>query len=81
MDELRDQIETWHRFLSARGAEVFSPRGNLMVGFAYGYACAMVEAGMQEPAREKLRWMIRESEKFIHHSEYPVTAAVAVPGR
>ncbi len=68
---LRDQLDVWSRFLSARVREGGSDTFHIAIGHAVGYAEAMLEAGCEDGAREKLMWMINESKKFEDHPDHP----------
>ncbi|MEU9214484.1 hypothetical protein AB0D27_43125 [Streptomyces sp. NPDC048415] len=67
---LKDELDQWFGFLSDRQAES-TPPANIMIGYAYGYAEAMLLADREEPAREKLDFMIRAAEKFKDHPGFP----------
>jgi hypothetical protein len=71
MSNTREQLDAWFRFLRDRAEEKGTPQFNLMVGFARGYASAMLEAGHESLAQEKLTWLINESEQFKEHPAYP----------
>lgn len=75
------QLEVWFPFLRDRAEEKGTPEFNLAVGFAYGYASAMLEAGHEDPAQMKVTWLINESEQFKEHPAYPghKSDATAVP--
>jgi hypothetical protein len=66
-----EQIETWFKFLRDRAAEIGTPQFNLMVGYSYGQASALLDAGREDLALTKLPWLINESARFKHHPEYP----------
>lgn len=67
---LKGELDQRFQFLSDRQAES-TPPANIMIGYAYGYAEAMLLADREEPAREKLDFMIRAAEKFKDHPGFP----------
>ncbi|MCX5174429.1 hypothetical protein [Streptomyces virginiae] len=67
---LKDELDQWFGFLCDRQAES-TPPANIMIGYAYGYAEAMLLADREEPAREKLESMIRAAENFKDHPDFP----------
>ena len=71
MSDTRKQLDVWFSFLRDRAEEKGTPQFNLMAGFTYGYAKAMLETGHEELAQEKVKWLIAESEQFKEHPAYP----------
>jgi hypothetical protein len=71
MSNTGEQLDKWFTFLRDRAAEVGTPQFSLMVGFSYGYATAMLDAGREDLALTKLPWLIDEAERFKHHPKYP----------
>ena len=55
---MKDELDQWFDFLCARKEES-SPPANIMIGYAYGFAEAMLLADCEEPAREKMDLLIR----------------------
>lgn len=70
---VHERLDRWFVFLRARAAEAGASQFISMVGFTYGYALAMLEAGQPELALPKLTWLIHESQPFRHHPDYPGT--------
>ncbi|MFD4397289.1 hypothetical protein [Kitasatospora sp. NPDC058478] len=69
--DLKEEVDRWFVFLRDRSDEgLFSPRENVMLGYAYGYAVAMVEAGAETLAREKLNWLMEQARSFDKHPAY-----------
>lgn len=67
---LKDELDQWFDFLCARKEESSAP-ANIMIGYAYGFAEAMLLADREEPAREKLDLLIRAAEEFKGRSDFP----------
>ncbi|WP_190126600.1 hypothetical protein [Streptomyces inusitatus] len=42
-----------------------------MIGYAYGHAEAMLLADREEPAREKLDFLIRAAKEFKDYPDFP----------
>ncbi|MFH8760336.1 hypothetical protein [Streptomyces atroolivaceus] len=67
---LKDELDQWFNFLCARNEES-SPPANIMIGYVYGFAEAMLLADRQELAREKMDLLIRAAEEFKGHPGFP----------
>lgn len=64
------QIEGWFRFLRDRETR-FRPRFNIMVGYAYGYAAAALDAGREDLAAKKVDWLATSARKHGALAEEP----------
>ncbi|MFB6700208.1 hypothetical protein [Streptomyces rubiginosohelvolus] len=69
------QLEEWFQFLRDRSEAEGTPQFSRMVGFAHGYATAMLELGREDLAMPKIGWLMNESLRFSAHPDYPLATA------
>ncbi|MCD9904593.1 hypothetical protein LUR56_39965 [Streptomyces sp. MT29] len=69
---LSPQLEEWFQFLRDRTEAEGTPQFSRMVGFAHGYATAMLEVGREDLAMPKIGWLMKESRRFSAHPDYPL---------